>query len=533
LLPLAALALALSPERAPAAKPPVCPGGVFEVDATAGPLVPGGAVPDLLVVGDDGAVSVASGCPEIAGKLRATRKGTRIAAKWTRKRGLCAGLPKKSRLRGRFDASCETLAATFATRGRKLEFTATRAGVVLDGHVPASIRGEGLRVGRATGAEMLAADPTWADAFAALGASADTVEVATSTPLPGSALDLHATAWTAPGAGWAQRVADLVAGIAANPSSGYAAEERTLGGRSVWKVTVPADALYPASHYAVDGDTLLLLASDDEALVDEVLAELPAAGGAALAAAAAGGPRGGDPPMPGGTFLVVRLLRPVDSRVCVAEPYGRVTLDVMAIDGFYQAPVPAFFVVNSARIGETRAILAYGGVGTFQYKAVRFDVREDLQLQGVAPPGGQGFAYLSFPVRHCLNGTWQDGDRQVQVTQLFDHLVANVVSGTICDEEGGVDFSGDMITPDRFEGSDLKVCNPEECAEAGLLEPSVRVDYRALIAFDGNSAEISWESTQFDLVYDDGGQLVGCPPDGDVQARTFSIQRLQFGPGLP
>lgn len=42
-----------------------------------------------------------------------------------------------------------------------------------------------------------------------------------------------------------------------------------------------------------------------------------------------------------------------------------------------------------------------------------------------------------------------------------------------------------------------------------------------------------WVSTQFDLVYDDDGQLVGCPPNGDLEPRSFPIQRLSFGPSVP
>ncbi len=531
LLGVAALVFATGALPARGAKPPLCPGGVFEVEAAAGPLVPAGAVPDLLHVGDDGAVSIASGCPEIAGKLRAARRGTKLSARWTAKKGLCIGLSKKASLRARFDAACETVTGKFETKGRRLAFTATRAGIVLDGHVPSSIRGERLQVGRASGAEMLAADAGWAGVFAALGASADAVEVATSAPLPGSALDLHASAWTAPGAGWSQRIAELAAGIAAHPASGYAAEESALGGRTTLKVTVPGDPGYAASYYVVDGDTLVLLTSRDEPLVADLLAELPAP----AAALAAGSPRGADPPLPGGFLLAVLPLRPVARPVCVAEPFGRVTLDLTAIDGYYRLPVPAFFgLLSGPSTGEVTPPQLYGPAVMFRYRAIAYRLApEQVTVQAVAPAGGTGSALVSFPVQHCLNGTWQDGDRVVEVTQALDHLIARVVSGTICGQAGGIDFTGDMTTPESFEGSDLKVCNPEECVEAGLLEPSVLVDYTADIAPDGNSAELSWGSTQFDFVYDDDGELVGCPPNGDVQPRTFTIQRLTFGPGPP
>jgi hypothetical protein len=500
------------------------------VDAGASPLVPGGAAPDLLVVGDDGALSIASGCPEIAGKLRSSRKGTKLTGKWTSKTGLCEGLPKRASLRARLDASCDILTGRFVTKGRKRSFQATRAGIVLDGHVPASIRGERLHVGRAAGTDLLAADASWGDVLAALGASPDSVEVATSAPLPGSTLDLHVGAWTAPGAGWAQRISALAAGIAAHPSSGYVSEERTLGGRSVWKVTVPADPRYAATYFAVEGDTLVLLTSGDEALVDEVLAKLAAP---SAAARAAGGPRGADPPLPGGSLLAVLPLRPVEQPVCVAEPYGRVTIDLWAIDGYYQVPVPASFVVLQPGHGETTPLVPFGPAVSFFYMAVTYVYEEQLMFQAIAPAGGQGVWLAIFPVRHCLNGTWADRDRVLAVHQVQDHITANLDSGTICDDPDGLIFSGDMITEDRFEGSDLKVCAPAVCVEAGLLEASARRPYSAIVSPDGSSVEFSWESVQFDLVYDGQGQLVGCPPNGEIEPRTFSIERLSFGPSLP
>jgi hypothetical protein len=59
------------------------------------------------------------------------------------------------------------------------------------------------------------------------------------------------------------------------------------------------------------------------------------------------------------------------------------------------------------------------------------------------------------------------------------------------------------------------------------------VDYDARISSDGMTVDFDWESTQFDLVYDDQGTLVGCPPNGDVEPRSFPIRRLTFGPSVP
>jgi hypothetical protein len=528
----AALAAALLAAPALAAKPALCPGGAYQVEEAAGPLVPGGAAPDLLQIGDDGAVSIASGCPEVAGKLKATKKGTTLRAKWSRKKGLCNGLPNKTSLRARFDPSCETLSGKFRSKGVKVAFTAQRAGIALDGKVPASIHGEPLAVGHASGNELVAEDAGWADTFAALGTSAGGVEIQSSTSGPDSALDLRVLVFTAPGAGWAQRLADLAAAIAAHPESGYSAESQSLGGRDVWKLGVPGSADYHPAYYVTDGDVLFVLGAADEGLAGEVLAALPLGGAAPLSASA---PRG-DPPAPGSTFLVVRELLPVNRPVCVAEPYNtRVTVQLMALDGYYQVPVLAIFALLSHAVGETSSLAEAGPVVSFFYRADTFGSPEQLMFQAVAPAGGQGAsAPIVFPVRHCLNGTWQDADRVLQIDHVFDQVTANIQSGTLCEESGGVAFTGKLgPAEDHFSGSDLKVCNYDECVKAGLQEPSAVTDYQATVASDGNSVQFDWESGQIDLVYDGNGKLIACNPNGDVQPRSFSISRLTFGPNVP
>lgn len=66
---------------------------------------------------------------------------------------------------------------------------------------------------------------------------------------------------------------------------------------------------------------------------------------------------------------------------------------------------------------------------------------------------------MVFPVQHCLNGTWQDGDRLLKVDHVLQTITATVHQGTLCDEH--------------------------------------------------------------------------CTPNGDLQPRSFSIQRLLFGPSVP
>ena len=527
-----ALALAPLGARALAAKAPPCSGGTFLVEAAASPLVPGGATPDLVSVGDDGATSIASGCPLVPGKLAARRGGTKLRARWTAKSGLCSGLPKKASLSARFDASCDALAGTFASKGVKRTFTAARAAVVLDGGVPAWVHGERLDVARGTGADMLAADPTWADTFAALGTSADAVAVAVSTPPSDATLDVRTLAWTAPGAGFAQRLADFVAGVAAHPGAGYAAEAQTVGGRSAWKITAPADPTLDPTWYYASGDTLFLVASGDDALAADVLAALPPSAAAPLSGRV---PRG-DPPLPGSTTpLVARLLQPVAQPVCVAEPYGsRVRIDLAVLDPFYQMPVLATVAPIQMALGATDPPVAAGGSASFRYRANTFGAQEHLLFQVVAAAGGQGQAFVDFPVQHCLNGTWQDDVRVLRVGQHLDQVTAEIASGALCDEEGGVAFTATLGPYDEhFSGSDLKVCNPDVCVQAGVLEKSAVSDYTASVSPDGLSVTFDWDRVLFDLSYDDHGTLVGCTPNGNTEPRSFTIERIAFGPDVP
>jgi hypothetical protein len=123
----ALLALALAAPAALAAKPPPCEAGHFVVEAAASPLVPGGsAVPDALVLGEDGTLSLASGCPAVAAKQKGSKKGNKLAAKWTKKKGLCTGMAKTATLKASFDPACDALAGSFKSKGVQRAFTAQR-----------------------------------------------------------------------------------------------------------------------------------------------------------------------------------------------------------------------------------------------------------------------------------------------------------------------------------------------------------------------------------------------------------------------
>jgi len=78
------------------------------------------------VLGADGSLALASGCPAVAAKQKGAKKGNKLSAKWTKKKGLCTGLAKTASLAARFDASCDVLTGTFKSKGVKRVFTARR-----------------------------------------------------------------------------------------------------------------------------------------------------------------------------------------------------------------------------------------------------------------------------------------------------------------------------------------------------------------------------------------------------------------------
>ncbi len=121
LLPLILLVPLAAPAVAPAKRTPkpVCPGGRFVLPAGAEPLVAGApaGVAEMVVLDDSGTkptVATASGCAPTPAKLRATRKGTTLAARWKR----CQTV-RKATLAGRFDTGCATFSGTFKAKGQK------------------------------------------------------------------------------------------------------------------------------------------------------------------------------------------------------------------------------------------------------------------------------------------------------------------------------------------------------------------------------------------------------------------------------
>jgi hypothetical protein len=338
------------------------------------------------------------------------------------------------------------------------------------------------------------------------------------------------TAIKAPGVDWMGLLALYTAGIQAHPESGLVASQETLGGKSVWHVTAPGQPEY-SSYYYGGGDTLYLIGSDDANLAAEAFATLPATTSGESPAL----PLTDNPPVPGSNPLVLTPIRAIIPPVCVAEPFGRVRLDLMAIDTGYAIPIVANFFATGILDGETRPTTDAGPIATLYYRATMFsNQQENIQLQAIAPAGGTGTSSFQFPVQHCLNGTWQDAQRVLQMDHQVTDITANIQSGTLCDEEGGVAFSGTLEPATyQFSGSDLKVCNPDDCVQAGLEPVSTTVDYSAEIALDGNSISFSWKSEDIDRTYDNNDHLQSCTFNGGYTDHSFSIDRITFGPEVP
>lgn len=401
-------------------------------------------------------------------------------------------------------------------------------GVTVTGNVVSAIAGEELVLRASTGDEMSDADETWTDYFDALGVDAGDVNTQSSHPEEGSTVDFRMSAFEADGADWPAGIAELVAGIQAHPESGYLAEVVTLGGRDVVKVTMPSEPTAAATYYLAFGDVLWMIVTSDEGLAEGGATALP---GFVPPNASVAVPLG-DPPAPGTGIIVVRDAFPVRPPVCVAEPFGRTMVQLMAFDGYYQVPIPVFFTNTGIQRGELRNPVSFGPISDFVYRATSFGAPESMMFQAVAPGGGTGVGFAGFPVQHCLNGTWDDGGRAISISHNGPSVTATF-QGEHCGVSGGVDFTATLSAgDDHFSGDDVEVCNPEECVEAGLHEPRDYRPYNAVIANDGNSIDFTWSRLLFDFEYDDENNLVGCPESGSEDA-SFSISRVTFGPGVP
>jgi len=399
--------------------------------------------------------------------------------------------------------------------------------IVFEGAVPAFIDGEPLSVEQNNGSTLADRDDGWLDYFTQLGISAGDFSAASSIPSSGSDLDITVIALTAD-FDWETALTQFAAAIeGAGGTAPYDLEHLTMGGLAVVHLT--ADGPPPVSvYYHASGDTIWIVDSADAELVERVFEALPAAASVAAPAAAPQSPSG----VPGAGPLFANLLRQPLPPVCVAEPFGRQQLMYMVIDAGSHVPVPAFMTPSTIVAGQVSPIVATGGAAPiFQYKANLYINPENILFQVFVPGGGQGIGTALFNVQHCLNGRWMDGAREIEITHSGSSVIAALISGEICEESGGNDFTG-TLSGEQLSGSDLKVCNPDECVEAGFLENAIYIPYTATVASDGMSADFQWQNQFYDIVYDDNDNVVACN-ETYTQQESFSITRLTFGPGIP
>ncbi len=364
------------------------------------------------------------------------------------------------------------------------------------------------------------------DAMAALaetyGVDPAQVEIAGAAAADENGLTFQAGVIRVPGRNWAA-VLDALGGTG---TSGYGAtyEWVELGGRRVLKAQSADDPALPPVHYASLGDAVFYVQSSDAGAVESSVDALPDEEGQ-------GGSEEWQPPVPGTFPLLLTFIERPQAPVCVGGPAGRQWLKVMAIDTGLGVPYPytTFSVTGRLMRASSQGVQA-GPMAIIPYAAERYgsDGREEVRVDAVSLMGGLGQATLAFDVRHCLYGTWQDGERVVRITPPFsDSVTAEVIEGTLCGAEVGIDFSG-VLDGNQLTGDELTVCNPDECVDPGLLPPSATVPFTARVADDGRSVDFDWTGSFYQFGEDSQGNIVSCTRTS-TEDHQFTITRLSFG----
>jgi len=362
-----------------------------------------------------------------------------------------------------------------------------------------------------------------ADFLAGFGADPSEVEIAVAFAPSESGVAFQAGAIRVPGRDWAAVLEAL--GDVGERGDGVKWEWAEVGGRRVLQTRAPGWADSIPTTYTHVGDTLFHVQSGDEEVVEEFVSGLPEAGGDGPGSAY-------ELPPPGAGPLAIFVLGQPIPPVCVAEPPGRQHLRLLVIDAGLGAPVPfTTFTVTGQLMSNSFIPPPLGGpLLDIPYAAARYGgaLGERLLVAVQALQGGYGQYFLTFPVQHCLQGTWQDGDRVVRISPPYsESITAEVLSGDICGEEGGIDFTG-VLEGDRLTGEDLKVCNPDECVEAGFLAPSTTVSFTGQVADDGMSVNIDWTGDFYQFEEDSQGNLLSCNATS-TEDHSFTITRLTFG----
>jgi hypothetical protein len=384
--------------------------------------------------------------------------------------------------------------------------------------VPSAIGGVEVVIASINGDEL---DPEAMDALAqAYGVDPAQVELAIAADESGMAY--QAGVIRVPGRNWAA-VLDALAGTG-TLGSGATYEWVDMGGRRILRAQSADDPALPSVHYAALGDAVFYVQSSDDGAVETSVEALPEDAGE-------GSSGGWEPPVPGTFPLMLTVVERPRTPVCVGEPAGRQWLKVMAIDTGYGVPYPYTTYSVTGRLMDSADLpFQTGPMAIFPYAAERYgaDGREEVRVDAVSLMGGHGQATVIFDVQHCLYGTWQDDERVVRITPPFsDSVTAEVIDGTLCGEEGGIDFSG-VLSGDRLTGDDLTVCNPDECVDPGLLPPSATVPFTAQVSDDGWSVSFDWTGDFYQFDEDAQGNIVSCTKTS-TEDHQFTITRLTFG----
>jgi hypothetical protein len=393
----------------------------------------------------------------------------------------------------------------------------------LEAALPSTVAGIQVTTLSWTGDDLDASDPAVSSFLGGLEADPSEVDIAASFAADESGLVFQAGAVRIPGRDWSGALGALAASGETDPAVAW--EWTTLAGRSVLRGQASGDPSAAPIYYLVSGETLFAVQSSEAGAAETTVENLPPE------TETGSGSASSLPPPGSGPLVLIVVQRPL-SPVCVGAPPGRQRLMVMALDavlGGVPTPFNTFSVTGLVMSTQGLPPFQFGPVLDQPYSAERYGGgREHLTIEARAPLGGYGIALLEFPVQHCLDGTWQDDKRVLHIAPPgVSAFTADVKSGTLCEEERGVAFSG-KLEVDQVSGSNLTTCNPEVCVEAGLLESSVNVPYTGVVADDGMSITIDWVGDFFQFEEDSQGNVVSCTKTS-VEEHKFTITRLTFG----
>ncbi|HUF14120.1 MAG TPA: hypothetical protein VMN78_13545 [Longimicrobiales bacterium] len=426
-----------------------------------------------------------------------------------------------------------------------------------DGMLPPEIAGTRLDITEIDGDGLVdSADESWSSALAAMGVVPSDLKLAIGLPQD-STVDLQIGAFRVSGLEWTTRL-QAFAGEMEGATGGLVDfERRDVGGRSVLRATHGDHPDGTRSYYYPAGDVLFFIGSASESIAADALHALPAgagvpgtaaapAAGRAPDASAAAAPTVTTPARAAAASLMqpvyVHLGAPILPIVpaCVGWPVSpHQVIQVQAMVSGEAGVFPYQVMISALTpFGEITPSISVGFAHLFRYASRQFGLgtADQLHLIGTVG-GGESPAQQMWPLRvqHCLNGRWLDGERILRIRQTFQATTATIETGTLTCGEAGQAFSGDLNTGaaiNTLRGTDLKVCNPPACVDAGHLEKTELASYDGSVSDDGASIDIVWEQQLFDLEYDDEGNLTSCPRT-DIAQLSFSITRLDWGPDTP